>query len=392
MTREGRRFLEDFLNNALPKMLGLSKVPGARGFRSRKVIASLGEVTLRRAYTPGRVCPMDRALGLECGCTAEAAAMLCFAAAMSESYDKGEAAVRKLAGLDVPGRTIQRLVNVVSVQMKAANADTAQEPFPEGSVVNTQMDMTGVKVRPEDLEDTKGRDGDPSKKQVKVGGSFRQVRSADGKLHMEKSSIGHLVAFEGPAAFGERMRKWLDGRGLGKCSAHVVTSDGAQWIWDLVETEFPDAVQIVDFYHASEHLMELCRLLHPEEDGAMARKTFDMRRRMLNRNGAGCLIRYFEANGPFSPNATEIYDKLDYFRNNESRMRYGEFKKAGYVIGSGAVEGSCRSLVNQRADLSGQWWHPRGAVNILRIRGMIIDGIHEKYWRSRGLARFKRAA
>ena len=138
--------------------------------------------------------------------------------------------------------------------------------------------------------------------------------------------------------------------------------------------------------------MELCRLLHPEKDGGKAAEVFGTRRRMLKRNGAGCLIRYFEENGPSSPNAAEIDAKLAYFRNNAERMRYGEFRKAGYVIGSGAVEGSCRSLVNQRADLSGQWWHPRGAVNVLRIRGMIIDGIFESYWKTRGKIRRPRAA
>lgn len=68
-------------------------------------------------------------------------------------------------------------------------------------------------------------------------------------------------------------------------------------------------------------------------------------------------------------------------------MRYGEFRRMGYVIGSGAVEGACRSAINQRADLSGQRWHPDGALNVLRIRGMVMDGIHEDYWKRRGTIR-----
>ena len=106
---------------------------------------------------------------------------------------------------------------------------------------------------------------------------------------------------------------------------------------------------------------------------------------MLKAHGAGCVIRYFEEHAQGHPNEAEITAGLNYFRNNIDRMQYGKFRKCGYVVGSGAVEGSCRSLVNQRADLSGQRWHPLGALNILRIRGMIIDGIHEKYWRARGM-------
>ena len=135
--------------------------------------------------------------------------------------------------------------------------------------------------------------------------------------------IAHIVAFEDPGSFGDRMYGWERGRGLRDGMAHVVTADGATWIWDQVSRVFPGAVQ--------------------------------------------------------------IEEKLGYFRTNVGRMRYGEFRKKGYVIGSGAVEGACRSVINQRADLSGQRWHPEGALNVLRIRGMILDGIHDGYWERRGI-------
>ena len=388
MRRTGLRFLSAFLNERLPAMLGLERVAGSKGRRTRTVGTSLGDVALRRAYVPGRGCPLDEALGLADGFTPEAASMLCVAGSMSESYDKGEGALRKLSGLCVPGRTIQRLVNDVSPQMEAEGADRRHGGFaPDTAVVNTQLDMTGVPMRPEDLAQTRGKDGDPRKKQLKAGVSFRQVRGADGKLAVEKSSVGHLVAFEDKERFGDRLYGWQTGRGLREGVTHVVTADGAVWIWDLVDTAFPEAVQIVDFFHAGEHLMELCRLQCPGKDGNAADELFEMRRRMLKAHGAASLIRYFEEHGPRSPNAAAIDEKLDYFRVNRKRMRYGEFRKKGYVIGSGAVEGACRSVINQRADLSGQRWHPQGALNVLRIRGMVMDGIHEEYWKRRGTVR-----
>lgn len=389
---EGRRFLEGFLNDALPKMLGIERVPGSKGARRRRVMTSMGEVALLRAYTPGRPCPMDEAIGLAEGCTAEAASMMCFASAMSESYGKGEAVMRKLAGVEVSGRTMQRLVNAVSPRMEAAGADQAHEAFPRATaVVNTELDMTGVPVRPEDLAGTKGRDGDPRKKQIKVGVSFRQERDGDGRLGVVRSSIAHIVAYEDADAFGDRLYGWQARRGLADGCPHVVTADGAPWIWEQVSRVFPGAVQIVDMYHANEHLMALCRLLHPEKDGAKAAEVFETRRRMLKAHGAGCVIRYFEEHARGHPDEAGIMAGLNYFRTNIDRMQYGRFRKRGYVVGSGAVEGSCRSLVNQRADLSGQRWHPQGALNILRIRGMIIDGIHEEYWRARGMVRHRPA-
>lgn len=393
MRRTGLRYLSAFLNTSLPAMLGLERVKGGKGKRPRRIVTSLGDTTLRRAYVPGRPCPLDEALGLVDGFTPEAASMLCFAGAVSESYDKGEGALLKLAGLSVPGRSIQRLVNLVSPLMEAAGADRAQPGFPEGTAVeNTQMDMTGVPMRPEDLVGTRGVDGDPRKRQIKAAVSFRQVRGSDGELQVEKSSIAHMVAFEDPERFGERLYEWRRARGPGNEVTHVVTSDGAKWIWDLVDRVFPEAVQIVDFYHACEHLMELCRLLRPGGDGTEAKALFETRRGMLKAHGAASLVRYFETHGAQCPEAARIEEKLEYFRVNGERMRYGEFRRKGYVIGSGAVEGTCRSVINQRADLSGQRWHPEGALNVLRIRGMVMDGIHEDYWKTRGMVRRPSAA
>lgn len=391
--REGRRFLERFTNEILPAMLGLERVAGSKGKRSRQIGTSLGEIRISRAYVPGKGCPLDEALGLVEGFTPEAASMLCVAGCMCGSYDKGEAALRKLSGLEVPGRTIQRLVNAVSPQMEATGADRAQAPFGDGTaVINTQMDMTGVPMRPEDLEKTKGKDGDPRKKQIKAGVSFRQVIGSDGRLQVEKSSISHIVAFESPDEFGDRAYEWQTRRGLRDGTTHVVTSDGASWIWDQVDRVFPEAVQIVDFYHACEHLMELCRLLHPGKDETESKKLFKTRRGMLKAHGATSLIRYFEENGAKTRNSAQIEAKLAYFRTNEKRMRYDIFRKEGYIIGSGAVEGSCKSVINQRADLAGQRWHPDGALNVLRIRSMILDGIHEKYWKDRGMICLKKVS
>lgn len=381
--QEGARFFREYAEIRLPRQLGLERVAGSRGYRTRTILTGLGETEVRRLYVPGRGCPLDAALGLEGRCTPKAAEMLCHAAAMDESYDKGEAALRVLAGIEVAGRSLQRLVNRVSPKMEEQGADRKPATPSAGQRNDTQLDMTGVPMRPEDLADTRGQDGEPKKKQLKVGVSFFRERDADGQWNVVKSSIAHTVAYETPGEFGLRLRDWERTRGLGAADVHTVTADGAQWIWELVDGWFPQAVQIVDFFHACEHLGELCRLMHPGNPKEAGR-LFAMRRRMLKAHGAGCLVRYFGKHAAESPAQDEILAKLSYFRSNLARMEYGKFRKAGLVIGSGVVEGSCRSLVNQRADLSGQRWHPDGALNVLRIRGMIIDGIHAVYWKRRG--------
>jgi hypothetical protein len=110
---------------------------------------------------------------------------------------------------------------------------------------------------------------------------------------------------------------------------------------------------------------------------------FKLRRRLMRDYGAACVVRYFENLPAQHPAKAQIEDALRYFRTNITRMDYGTFRKFGYFIGSGAMEGTCKSLVNQRTDLAGQRWHPSGSLNVLRCRALVADELHALYWRER---------
>jgi hypothetical protein len=64
-------------------------------------------------------------------------------------------------------------------------------------------------------------------------------------------------------------------------------------------------------------------------------------------------------------------------------MQYHEYRREGWPIGSGEVEGACKSLIKQRTDLSGQRWSPDGALNVLWVRALVKDGLHDQYWNAR---------
>jgi len=100
---------------------------------------------------------------------------------------------------------------------------------------------------------------------------------------------------------------------------------------------------------------------------------FKLRRRLMRDYGAACVVRYFENLPAQHPAKAQIEEALHYFRTNLARMDYGTYRKSGYFIGSGAMEGTCKSLVNQRTDLAGQRWHPSGSLNVLRCRALVAS-------------------
>ncbi len=379
---DAARILGKFYTEVLPQVLGVDRPDGGHGTRTRTVLSTVGPVEITRAYVAdgdgGRSFPLDDAMGLVGGCTPAAAGLACWAGAQSASYGLAGAALARLAGLAVPGRRVQRLVNLCAEEAAAWAAERKREDH-AGGILNLQADMTGVPMRKEDLVGVRGKNGDPKKRQVKGGIVFRQETNGEGEVQRVPWSTTRVVSFDDVTSFSGLLLNEAVIRGYHEADTVVFTADGAEWIWLMVKDRFKGAVEIVDFYHAAEHLGILCHLAEPDKEKAQA--MFKLRRRLMRDYGAACVIRYFENLPAQHPAKEQIEDALHYFRANLARMDYGAFRKAGYFIGSGAMEGTCKSLVNQRTDLAGQRWHPSGSLNVLRCRALVADELHDLYWR-----------
>lgn len=263
------RFLGEFYTEELPPMLGVERPAGRRGTRAATVLSTVGEVRYSRAYVPGGEAPfpLDEALGIVGGCTPPMASLLSRAGAMLQSYDAAGEMVTAASGVRVTGRRVHRLVSGVA-DAEAEWAARRPRDAAEHDVINIQADMTGLPLRREDLAGVAGRDGrPPRKRQVKVGAAFLQEANACGEVQRVPSSTTHVVQFSDWADFGEALYNEAVRRGYLRAKAAVFTSDGADWIWEMAGQRFGGAVQIVDFYHACEHLSALCGVVCPDTGG-----------------------------------------------------------------------------------------------------------------------------
>jgi len=382
--RDAARILGKFYTEILPRVLSVDHPEGGHGTRTRTVLSTVGPVQITRAYVVNgdgeRSFPLDEAMGLVGGCTPAAAGLACWAGAQSASYDLAGAALARMAGLAVPGRRVQRLVNLCAEEAAAWAAERGREDH-AGGILNIQADMTGIPMRKEDLVGVSGKNGDPKKRQVKGGIVFRQETNGENEVQRVPWSTTRVVSFADVTSFSRQLFNEAVIRGYHQADTVVFTADGAEWIWCMVKDRFGRVVEIVDFYHAAEHLGILCHLAEPDKEKAQA--MFELRRRLMRDYGATCVIRYFENLPAQHPAKAQIEDALRYFRTNLARMDYGTFRKSGYFIGSGAMEGTCKSLVNQRTDLAGQRWHLSGSLNVLRCRALVADELHDLYWSER---------
>lgn len=261
------------------------------------------------------------------------------------------------------------------------------EPIP---TLYVQMDGTGLPVVKKETEGRRGKtDGQPAHtREVKRGCVFPQTTwDEEGYALRDPQSTTYTGAIETAEEFGRRLSLEAWNRGWSRAQKKVVMGDGAEWIWNLADEHFPGAVQIVDQYHARQHLWDLVRRLYPNDPVGQQSWIKVHQKRLLDKGKIEKLvlaIRSFP-----SPN-TEVLEKIrteaDYFARNAERMRYPKFRRQHLFIGSGVIEAGCKTVIGSRLKQSGMFWTVRGANAIIALRCCHLNGRFEDYWEARRAA------
>jgi hypothetical protein len=150
-------------------------------------------------------------------------------------------------------------------------------------------------------------------------------------------------------------------------SRKVFVADGAKWIWNWVEDNYPGAVQILDYYHAVEKIEDVARLHYSDED---QRNTWlHEQKKYLLDDKVSTVIQNLKNIKPNNTEASQARETaIHYYLEHEDRMLYKTFRSRGLLIGSGPIEAAHRSVVHQRLKLSGQRWSIKGAQAIANLR------------------------
>ena len=152
----------------------------------------------------------------------------------------------------------------------------------------------------------------------------------------------------------------------------VFISDGATWIRNWIEDAFPDAISILDYFHAIEHLHQFIDSYFKEKEAA--KKWAEKQKELLLNSNVKQVIINIEELAPQNVAAKKL---ISYYQINSSRMDYKKYKQIGCgIIGSGAIESAHRTVVQKRMKQSGQRWSSTGAQNMLNLR---VTYMNEKW-------------
>ena len=173
-------------------------------------------------------------------------------------------------------------------------------------------------------------------------------------------SSSYIATFEPAAVFADLVKAEGTRRGADHIRQFTILGDGAAWIWNIASSKFPEATQIVDLFHAREHLHDLARLLEfmllDRKDEWLAARLEDLDYGDID--GICQAARLYPLEGV---KKDALDTALGYFENNAPRMRYHWFRQRGLFVGSGVVEAGCKTVIGQRLKLSGMHWTAAGA-------------------------------
>lgn len=367
--------------------------------RTAQVISVFDRVSYERAYYAGCQCkqgraPLDEQFGLEPGAVTAGLAALLALAGIEFSYDQSPKWLGDFLLFEVAQNTVRSETEKMGVLQQALETELIQQSQDEaylqarvrdpGAIpprLYGSMDAAKVRIEP------RSKSGEPPRehedwRDMKVLSWFEVERvppAQQSRRHRQKEAreqpalraknLKYFCDILEADAFGKLL--WASGVQMkADLSPELIfLGDGAVWIWNLVSHYYPNAVQIVDWYHAEEHLERLAAVAFPD---LQARSNW--LEETVQALWEGQVEQVIHACQALATSCSEAQKAAHYFYTNAERMRYDRFRTAGYMIGSGSVESACKQIVTQRLKLPGAQWVVEGAVQTAKARAAWLSG------------------
>jgi hypothetical protein len=344
-----------------------------------RVLVTLNGVhRLRRAYYHCALCqkgfcPLDQRLQLGVGECSIGVRALAARFATYLPFRKAAEELELVCGVQLSAGTVRRVAQGVGAALEAAWAEqerrlwAGQAPVPSERPRQVQVGMDGVLIRI-------GKEW----KEVKVGEIYRPQPGGG------VEQIQYYATRRDAVAFGRRLRTLAQAEGVHFCRAVGTVGDGIDWIWHEAAKHFPRSEEILDYYHALQHLWQLAHARFENQEAAQAWIGEQQKRLLEEEKGVEAVMEGVEEWEPRGEEEAEVKRRVgNYLRHHAHRMEYKRLRERGYHIGSGVVEAGCKNVVQARLKGAGMRWSEAGAEAMLHLRAS---------WCSTGSTDFRAAA
>jgi len=425
----GRTMMEQILNHTAEEAERPSRREGACGhqqrlvgIRPKQLHTLMGKVTIRRAYyqcvvkeeEPSALCshgqaPWDAVWGQIAGRTSPGVQKLLGKLVSRLTLSEAVDTFTSILPLAMSERQALNLIQPIGEALREQEEEQVQALFEQAankethatehgtmrgpSIRRLYIETDGVMARMRrgsvTMEEAEAKRTGDVYREIKVGAVFEGIPGRErselvpGVFLDEPGPITYVARRLNVEEFGCLLYALAHRCGVDRALEVVILGDGARWIRHIVEEHFPTAVQIVDLYHAREHLWNVANAVYGSgtPQGAAWAKQADER---LAHGQIEELVQLIEQLPSITalPGASRSIPEIEaeYFLSNAERMRYPTFRAKGMHIGSGIAEAACKTVVSTRAKKSGMRWTPDGLDAVLALRTAVLNQSYDSFW------------
>jgi hypothetical protein len=385
MKQVGRRLLELLVETCRPEERSATipcRCGGTAKFerhREGTVLTTVGQARVTRAYYLCPEChegtyPLDERLRFCAGGLSAALQEALAVTGIHVPFEMASELFERLTRVSISDNGVRESTERIGkerLEAEQASVEAAWDLFelpegPEDPPERLYGSIDGTSVRTEE-----------GWREPKLGSWYTTDEPPDQQPPEEWELRAEAISYYGDIKKAEDFGRlvYLTGRrrGAHRAKELVFVADGAKWIWNLVEEHFPNAVQIVDWYHAAEHIWDVAYAVYGEGSDA-AQEWAGARLNELWEGDFKDVLQAFRAH--LNPDWEEdpVQKAIGYFQNHRHRMRYPEFRAQGYQIGSGTIESGCKRVIGARLKQAGMTWTVNGARQVIKARAMYLSG------------------
>ncbi len=362
--------------------------------RSRWVDSLLGQFQIRRHYYHCRACrhgfsPRDSQLRLDKRTLSPAAREVVSITGIQTSFaQSSEVTLKKLCGLKISESTVERVTEDAGEQLKELLEEG--KTFGKKESWQWQRDARGKTCAYVSLDATGVRQQGP--KGARAEGRMAQVgmiynaASEHDDRKLQPHSVRYLSGFYDFPELGKQLRRQAAQVGWDEAEQQVALCDGGSGLENFLRIHFPRAERILDFWHASEYLVEFGQSLFADDDELRTKRVSQWCHRLKQEGGPRIvrLLQELDMSECSSAQRAAHADCLRYFQNHQHKMDYPRYVKNGWQIGSGPVESACKTVVGGRLKQSGMRWGEAGSDAVCHLRALYLSqpGQWEGFWKN----------
>ncbi len=405
MRRIGRHITEALMEAPAPESSGVcrecaSPLRQVDSRRARSTTGIFGDYYWERPYM---VCPQghgseaahDRMLKLGPGQVSPKQAAILARIAIDVSFDQVPDMLEQTLGLVIDGEMVRRVTEKIGSWAESQEPMTIQEAQSGHAAVPSVLGPSTFLIALDGamVNTKRARDGHRGWHEGKVGVCARFEPTPHPLSTEEKDgtkpsygSVDYCMGFEPHADFLARLYAHALQAGLEdpSCRQIVLVADGAHWILEQSAAHLRVAgktwLEILDFYHASQHIWAVANAVWPHEVAARAKWAEDVLHRLRHEGGV-VLDAVWKALPPLTAAAQKVVTgEQAYFMFHHDRLDYPRYRLAGFPIGSGIIESACKTVLKQRVSGRGMRWVEAGAQAIATLRALHRSGHWQAFW------------